>query len=120
MSLLTSNPLTPAQERALRASANAQGLRDSILGGLRHSINDLWSTDYQSNVETSAALGANGAELYALYQAFFGAIRQLLVAAGDTENVAELDALAARVPALTVNADGTLTITEPIVEPSAE
>jgi len=113
MSLLTQNPLTPAQSRALRASSNAQGLRNAILGGLRHSITDLWSGDYTANVETAAALGANGAELYSLYQAFFASIRDLLSASGDSASVAELDALAARVPALTVNADGTLTITPP-------
>lgn len=109
--LLTEPPVPPAQARAIRAAENAQGLRNSILGGLRHSISDLWSADYQTNVETAAALGDKGGQLYALYQAFFGAIRQLLAASGDTASVAELDALAARVPALTVNQDGTLTIT---------
>ena len=62
---------------------------------------------------TAAALGNRGAELYALYQAFFTSIRQLLVAAGDNTSVAELDALAAKVPELTLNPDGTLTIIEP-------
>jgi hypothetical protein len=112
-SLLTADPVPPAQSRAIRAAENAQGLRNSILGGLRHSITDLWSSDYETNVATAAALGQNGAELYALYQAFFSSVRQLLVAAGDAASVAELDALAARIPALTVNQDGTLTITPP-------
>ncbi len=112
-SLLTESPLPPAQARAIRASENAQGLRNSILGGLRHSITDLWSNDYQANVETAQALGANGAELYQLYQAFFSSTRALLVASGDTASVATLDALAAQVPALVVNEDGTLTITPP-------
>jgi hypothetical protein len=118
-SLLTADPVPAPQARAIRAAENAQGLRNSILGGLRHSITDLWSSDYETNVATAAALGSNGAELYALYQAFFSSIRQLLVAAGDSASVAELDALAARVPALTVNQDGTLTITPP-PEPEEE
>jgi hypothetical protein len=118
-SLLTADPIPPAQARAIRAAENAQGLRNSILGGLRHSITDLWSADYETNVATAAALGSNGAELYALYQAFFTSVRQILVAAGDSASVAELDALAARVPALTVNQDGTLTITPP-PEPEEE
>jgi hypothetical protein len=112
-SLLTDSPMPEPQARAVRAQQNAQGLRNSVLGGLRHSITDLWSSDYQTNVETAAALGNNGAELYSLYQAFFTSIRQLLVAAGDNASVAELDSLAAKVPELTVNPDGTLTIIEP-------
>lgn len=115
--LLTEQPIPPAQARAIRAQQNAQGLRDSIIGGLRHSINDLWSSDYAQNVETAAALGIRGGELYSLYQAFFSSIRSLLVASGDTASVSELDALAARVPALIVNEDGTLTIVEPEPEP---
>lgn len=112
-SLLTSPPIPASQARAIRASENAQGLRNSILGGLRHSITDLWSADYQANVETAASLGTHGAELYQLYQAFFTSVRALLVASGDTSSVSELDALAAQVPALTVNQDGTITITPP-------
>jgi len=118
-SLLTEPPIPAAQARAIRAAENAQGLRNSILGGLRHSINDLWSADYQTNVDTAAALGTHGAELYQLYQAFFASIRALLVASGDTASVAELDALAAQVPLLTVNQDGTITITPP-PEPAPE
>ena len=117
--------IPPAQARAIRASENAQGLRNSILGGLRHSITDLWSTDYAANVETAQALGSHGAELYQLYQAFFASTRALLVASGDAASVTELDALAAKIPALTVNHDGTLTITEPpppevVTEPTPE
>jgi hypothetical protein len=118
-SLLTDPPIPEAQARAIRAAENAQGLRNSILGGLRHSITDLWSDDYAANVATAQALGAHGAELYQLYQAFFASTRALLVASNDTASVAELDALAARVPALTVNQDGTLTITPP-PEPAPE
>jgi len=112
-SLLTAPPLPPAQARAVRAAENAQGLRTSILGGLRHSITDLWSSDYQTNVETAAALGTKGGELYALYSHFLATTRALLVASGDENSVVELDALAAKVPSLTVNPDGTLTITPP-------
>ena len=112
-SLLTDPPVPPAQARAIRAAENAQGLRNTIVGGLRHSITDLWSADYQTNVETAAALGNKGGQLYALYQAFFSSVRALLVASGDAPSVSELDALAAKVPALTVNQDGSLTITPP-------
>jgi hypothetical protein len=121
-SLLTDPPIPAAQARAIRAAENAQGLRNSILGGLRHSITDLWSDDYAANVATAQALGSNGAELYQLYQAFFASTRALLVASNDTASVAEIDALAARIPALTVNQDGTLTITapDPTPEPTPE
>ena len=112
-SLLTEPPLPAAQARAIRAPLNAQGLRDSILGGLRHSITDLWSADYEANAATAAALGTKAGELFALYENFLGAIRALLVASGDTASVSQLDALAALVPAHTVNADGTVTITPP-------
>lgn len=111
--LLTQPALPPATARAIRASENAQGLRNSILGGLRHSIDDLWSSDYAANVETAQALGPKAAQLFALYENFMAPIRALLVAAGDTASVAELDALAAKVPAHTVNQDGTVTITPP-------
>jgi hypothetical protein len=119
-SLLTDAPIPEAQARAIRAATNAQGLRDSVVGGLRHSINDLWSADYSANVETAAALGPRAGELFALYENFMGAIRALLLAAGDTGAVAELDALAARVPAHTLNADGTVTITPPPPPPEPE
>ena len=112
-SLLTDPPIPPAQSRAIRAAENAQGLRNSVIGGLRHSITDLWSDDYQANVETAAALGPKAAQLFALYENFMAPIRALLAAAGDTQAVAELDALAAKVPAHTVNQDGTVTITPP-------
>lgn len=112
-SLLTDPPIPPAQARALRAPLNAQGLRDSILGGLRHSITDLWSSDYEANVATAAALGNKGGELFALYENFTTSIRALLAASGDTASVAQLDALVALVPAHTVNPDGTVTITPP-------
>ena len=112
-SLLTAPPIPPAQARAIRAAENAQGLRNSIIGGLRHSITDLWSADYQANVETAAALGPRAVELFSLYEAFMTSTRALLVASGDTAAVAELDALAALVPAHTKHQDGTVTITEP-------
>ena len=112
-SLLTEPPIPAAQARAIRAASNAQGLRDSILGGLRHSITDLWSADYEANVATAAALGSKAGELFALYENFTEAIRALLVACGDTASVAQLDALVALVPAHTVNPDGTVTITPP-------
>ena len=112
-SLLTEPPIPPAQARAIRAAQNAQGLRNSVLGGLRHAITDLWSEDYAANVETAAALGTKAGELFALYENFMGPIRALLLAAGDTSSVAELDALAAKVPAHTTNPDGTVTITPP-------
>ncbi len=112
-SLLTDPPIPPAQARAIRASENAQGLRNSIIGELRHSITDLWSEDHQANVETAQALGPKAGQLFALYENFMGAIRLLLEAAGDTNAVAELDALATKVPAHTVNQDGTVTITPP-------
>ncbi len=124
-SLLTDPPIPAAQARAIRASENAQGLRNSILGGLRHSITDLWSSDYEANVATAAALGTKAGELFALYDAFTTSIRALLVACGDTASVAQLDALVAQVPAHTVNLDGTVTITpppapEPEPEPTPE
>lgn len=112
-SLLTEPPLLPAQQRAIEAQRNVQGFRDSIIGGLRHSITALWSDDYATNVDTAAALGSKGSELYQLYESFFTSVRALLVASGDTASVAELDTLAARVPALTVNNNGTITITPP-------
>lgn len=112
-SLLTEPPLPPAQARALRATANAQGLRDSILGGLRHSITDLWSGDYEQDVATATALGNKGAELFALYENFTTAVRALLVGAGDTDAVAQLDAIMALVPEQTINEDGTITIVAP-------
>jgi len=119
-SLLTDPPIPAAQARAIRAAENAQGIRNSIIGELRHSITDLWSSDYAANVETAQALGPKAAPLFALYENFMGAIRALLLAAGDTNAVAELDALAAKVPAHTVNQDGTVTITPPPPAPDPE
>jgi len=118
-SILTEKPIPAEQARALRAVENAQGFRNSIIGGLRHSITDLWSSDHEANVATAAALGARGAELSIIYEAFFSQTRALLVAAGDTNSVADLDSLASRVPPHTRNPDGTLTITPP-PEPEPE
>ncbi len=112
-SLLTEPALPPAFARAIRAQENAQGLRTSILGGLRHSITDLWSADHEANVATSTALGPKAVELFSLYEAFVTSTRALLVAAGDTQSVAEIDALAALVPVHTKNQDGTVTLTPP-------
>lgn len=112
-SLLTDPPIPPAQARAIRAAENAQGLRNSILGGIRHSITDLWSEDYAANVATAQALGPKAVELFSLYENFMAPIRALLSAAGDANSVAALDALAAKVPAHTKNPDGTVTITPP-------
>lgn len=117
-SLLTEPPIPAAQARAIRASENAQGLRNSILGGLRHSITDLWSDDYAANVATAQALGPKAVELFTLYESFMAPIRALLVACGDTASVAELDALAAKVPAHTKNQDGTVTLIAPSPTPT--
>jgi hypothetical protein len=113
-SLLTEPPLQPAQARAIRAAENAQGLRDSVIGGLRHSITDLWSSDHQANVETAVALGNRAAELFSLYESFMASVRSLLVASGDTKAVAELDAIATLVPNHVKNSDGTVTLITPV------
>ena len=118
-SILTTSPETPAEGRARRATENAQGVVRSVIGALRHAITDLWSTDYAANLATVQAMGPQKtAELFSIYSQFISENRALLVAAGDTAAVAEIDALAAKVPAHTVDPlTGAVTLTEPTPEP---
>lgn len=120
-SILVDEPLPAADARAIRAQENAQGLRTSILGGLRHAITDLWTGDYATDSATCAALGSKAGQLFSLYESFVPPIRALLVAYGDTASVSELDALVARVPAHNPPAqDGTVTLIEPEPTPTPE
>jgi len=119
-SILTTSPETPAEGRARRATENAQGVVRSVIGALRHAITDLWTTDYAANLATVQALGPQKtAELFGLYAQFIAGNRALLVAAGDTAAVAEIDVLAAKVPAHTVDPQtGVVTLTEPTLTPA--
>ena len=112
-SLLTDPPIDPAQARVIRSAENAKGLRDAIIGSLRHSVDDLWSSDYATNVATASALGTRAKERFDAFGAVYSFARAFCAAQGDTKSVAELDAIAARIPARTINPNGSVTITPP-------
>jgi hypothetical protein len=110
MSILNASLITPAQSNAQAILTNIQSLKTAISGVLADSLPRI-------NQETLDALGTNSASLFAELEALDAYATARLTANGDAAGLAELTALTSRIPAVTVNADGTVTINAaPVVQ----
>ncbi|MEI6491590.1 MAG: hypothetical protein WCO94_03495 [Verrucomicrobiota bacterium] len=106
-SILTESPETPAQRTARETVASVQATRTVLIGQLRDGVTRLWSSpDPQGALDL---LGSHSAEVVGLYQSLIGYLQTVLGQAGDTQGLAEIAAISAKVPPLTVHPDGTVT-----------
>jgi len=110
MSLLPSL-LTPAQQTAIALQDGIEAMKRSILADLAFNVSTLeQSQDPQGTLDL---LGAAASKPFAFFSAISTVAGQILTEAGDTDGLAQLLAIVARVPAHTVNEDGTVTLTPP-------
>lgn len=106
-SILTTSPETPAQQAARETIASVQSTRTVLLGQLRDGVSRLWdSPDPQGALDL---MGPNAAQVVGLYQALTTWLTTVLAQAGDTQGLAEIEAITAKVPPLTIHPDGTVT-----------
>jgi len=103
MSILNASLITPAQSNAQAILTNIQSIKATIFGVLRDSLPRL-------NQGTLDVLGTNSASLFAELEALITYATARLTANGDTEVLAELSAITAQIPSVTVHEDGTVTI----------
>ncbi len=110
-SVLISPLETPEHQTARQLVEAVQGAKTSMLGILRDGTSRLWdSPDPQAVLNK---LGPHAAEVITLYQSLVSYLQQVLTAAGDSAGLAELQAIAAKTPPLTIHEDGTVTINPP-------
>lgn len=113
-SILTSPPEPPAQQAARETIQAIQAARTAQIGILRDGVSRLW--DSPDPAGALAVLGTTAAEVVAIYQAQVDYLTSVLTAAGDAEGLAQVSAISAKVPPLTVHQDGTVTI-DPVPDP---
>ena len=116
-SLLTTEPETPAQRTARELLIAPTQTRDVILNHLDDASQRLWSAPDPAAV--LAALGTKAASVFAINQSFGELVAGFLTAQGDAAGLARLAAINGRIPAITINEDGTVTI-DPVPEPTPE
>lgn len=114
-SLLVEQPETPAQRTARELLVSPRQTRDALLNQLDDASQRLWSNSDPAAV--LVALGNKAARLFAINAEFGQLVGAFLLAQGDAEGLARLSAIQARTPAVTLNADGTVTI-DPIPAPT--
>lgn len=114
-SILTTPPETPAQQAARETVQAIQAARTAQIGILRDGVSRLW--DSPDPAGALIVLGPNAAEVVAIYQSLVTYLTTVLTAAGDTDGLAQVAAISAKVPPLTVHQDGTVTINPPDPEP---
>jgi hypothetical protein len=106
--LLGTSPETPAERQARLIVESVESSKSAILGELRHNFRLLWdSPDPQAVIDE---LGPRAALLFAINGRLTQYVLTELSLAGDTAAIAEVQALLARIPAHTVNEDGTVTL----------
>ncbi len=115
-SLLTDPPETAYQRAARETVLVLQGARNANLGILRDGVGRTFGTDNHQAVMDQMGVKAAGA--VAMYESMLIWMSSTMTAAGDTAGLTELASITARVPALTKNQDGTVTITEPSPTPA--
>lgn len=113
-SILTSPPETHAQQAARETVQAIQSARTAQIGILRDGVSRLW--DSPDPAGALVVLDTNAAEVVAIYQSLVTYLTTVLTAAGDTDGLAQVAAIAAKVPPLTVHQDGTVTI-DPVPGP---
>ena len=114
-SFLTEQPETPAQRTARELLVAPRQTRDALINQLDDASQRLWSNSDPAAV--LVALGNKAARLFAINAEFGQLVGAFLTAQGDAEGLARLAAIQARTPAVTLNADGTVTI-DPIPAPT--
>ena len=114
-SLLTEQPETPAQRTARELLVSPRQTRDALLNQLDDASQRLWSNSDPAAV--LLALGNKAARLFVINAEFGQLVGAFLTAQGDAEGLARLSAIQARTPAVTLNADGTVTI-DPVPAPT--
>lgn len=113
--LLGDAPETPDQRQARMIVESVESSKRAILGELRHGINLLW--EYEDPQAVLDILGPRAARLYAINTRLTEYIATELTLAGDTESLAELARLVAKVRPSTIHPDGTVTLL-PLPEPT--
>jgi hypothetical protein len=111
MSILTLKLKTPEKEAAEKLIKGIQSTKRAVIGELRHNFNLLWDNPNPQGVLDE--LGANAAEVFQINSSFVQFVISMLMAAGDTESVAEIQRLVSKIPPHTINEDGTVTINYP-------
>lgn len=114
-SLLTEQTETPAQRVARELLAAPMQTRDVLLNQLNDASLRLWSSADPSAV--LVALGEKASSLFAINADFGQLVGAFLLAQGDTEGLARLGAMQARMQAITLHPDGTVTI-DPVADPA--
>ena len=114
-SLLTEQPETPSQRTARELLLAPKQTRDALLNQLDDASQRLWSTSDPAAV--LLALGNKAARLFQINAEFGQLVGAFLLAQGDSEGLARLGAIQARTPAVTVHANGTVTI-DPVADPA--
>ena len=107
MNILDASLQTPAQANAQAIVTNIASIKTTIFGVLRDSLPRL-------NQDTLNVFGTQAAALFGELEALITYVTTRLTANGDTEGLAELSALTSQIPAVTINADGTVTINPPV------
>lgn len=108
-SLLTEPVQTPEQASAERVLAAPAQTRDVILGQLNDAFGQLWDNPNPQGVLD--AMGTKAARLFLINAKFAAILGQLLTEEGDAAGLARFQAMLAKIPAHTINPDGTVTIT---------
>ena len=114
-SLLTEQPETPAQRIARELLAAPMQTRNVLLNQLDDASQRLWSDADPSAV--LVALGDKASSLFAINAEFGQLVGAFLLAQGDTEGLARLGGMRARMQAITLHPDGTVTL-DPIPAPT--
>lgn len=117
-SLLTTEAETSEQRTARELLAAPAQTRDAILNHMGDAIDKLWSSPNPQAVLD--ALGPKAGSLFAINQKFATAVLTLLTEEQDVQALQRLTAILAKIPAHTVNEDGTVTIVVPEPEPVPE
>ena len=114
-SLLTEQPETPSQRVARELLAAPMQTRNVLLNQLDDASQRLWSDADPAAV--LVALGEKASSLFAINAEFGQLVGAFLLAQGDTEGLERLGAMQARMQAVTLHPDGTVTL-DPIPAPT--
>jgi hypothetical protein len=118
-SLLTTPAETSEHAAAREVLAAPAQTRDAIIGQLNDAFSRLW--DHPNPQGVLDAMGPKAAAVFAINTKFAVVLSTLLTEEGDAAALARFQALMAKVPPVTINQDGTVTILPPPVPtPSPE
>jgi hypothetical protein len=116
--LLGAPPETPAERQARLIVESVEASKNAILGEFRHNFRLLWdSPDPQAVLD---ALGPRASKLFGINSRLTAYILNELTLAGDTQSIAEIQAMLSRIPPHVINENGTVTILPPEPEPTPQ